>query len=210
MEIQTFRFNPFQENTYVLYDNTGDAVVIDAGCYDDNEKTELSEFLNFKNLKLKFLINTHCHIDHILGLNFIRNKYNVQFMSSANDNYLLSTAVEYRQAFGMTVSKPGLPDVQLVNSDLIEFGNSVLEVLEIPGHTPGHLAFYCKADNCVFTGDTLFKGSIGRTDLPGGNYNSLIESINSKLLVLSDNCIVYPGHGSESTIGYEKMNNSFL
>jgi len=210
MDIKIFTFNPFQENTYLIYDNTNECIVIDAGCYEQYEQTELVNFIEKNNLKLKKIINTHCHIDHILGVKFLKEKYNVDFIAGKNDEFLLNMAVDHAKIYGFKTQTPPLPDLYTDNLPDINFGNTTLDILNVPGHTPGHVAYYCKAENCVFTGDVLFKGSIGRTDLPGGNYDTLISSIYEKLLTLPEDCIVYSGHGDSTSIGFEKNNNPFL
>lgn len=210
MKIKIFTFNPFQENTYLIYDETKECVIIDAGCYDKEEEKEISEFITKNELKPKFLINTHCHIDHVLGIRYLKEKYKIEFLCSQKDEFLLNLAKEQGLLFGIKLDMPPLADKYITKSEKIEFGNIKIQILDVPGHTPGHLAFYNSDENCVFTGDVLFKGSIGRTDLPGGNYETLMTSIKNQLMILNDDCVVYAGHGASTTIGFEKMSNPFL
>lgn len=210
MQITTFVFNPFQENTYLLFDETKECIIIDAGCYDKEEEKEISIFIEDNNLILKFVLNTHCHIDHVLGVNFLKKKYEVDFIASEKDEYLLTVLKETGNIYGIKTEGTLIIDKKINQKEILKFGNTELKVIEVPGHTTGHLAFYNQKENCIFTGDVLFKGSIGRTDLPGGNYDELISSIKNKILILPDDCTVYPGHGASTTISFEKMNNPFL
>lgn len=208
--IQNFIFNPFLENTYILFDSEKkDAVVIDPGCYGEEEENEISNFIEKEKIKLKYLINTHCHIDHILGNNFIKRKYNPKFFIPKEDEFLLLKAKEQAEMFGFNLQTQLKPDDYL-NEDLkIKIGNEDLNFIFTPGHTPGEFSIYIKSFSTCFTGDVLFKNGIGRTDLWGGNYDTLINSIQNKLFVLPDETIIYPGHGEKSTIGNEKKNSIF-
>ncbi len=208
--VASFAFNPFQENTYVLYDETSECIIIDPGCYTEEERTELVNFLEHENLKPVKLINTHCHIDHILGNKFIAEKYNLKLEMNELDLPTLHAVPMYGQKWGITAEPSPEPEVLLVEGDIVRFGNSSLEVLFTPGHSSGSISFYCRADAFVIVGDVLFLSSIGRTDLPGGNFDTLIESIREKLFPLEDSTKVYPGHGPPTTIGFEKENNPFL
>ncbi len=210
MKIKNFVFNPFQENTFLLYDNTGECVIIDAGCYTSAEEDIITKFIADNNLKLTKLINTHTHIDHILGVDFLRKKYDAQFLAHKNDNYLLDTAVTHAKMFGLNFTNIAYPDAYLFEGDVVTFGETELYILEVPGHTRGHIAILDKNKENVFVGDVLFKGTIGRTDLAGGNYEQLIASIKDKLMTLNPDCVVYSGHGANTTIGYEKFTNNFL
>ncbi|MGE0089389.1 MAG: MBL fold metallo-hydrolase [Bacteroidales bacterium] len=210
IQIKTFTFNPFQENTYVLYDETNECVIIDAGCNDKNEQLELLTFIEEKELKVKYIINTHCHIDHILGNAFLVEKYAAPSIAHQADLPLLQRANDMAIAFGLSIQKPPMPDKWVNHHDLIRFGNTELQVLHIPGHSPGCIAFYGAKDGFVMVGDVLFKGSIGRTDLPGGDFDTIINSINQNLFTLPENTVIYSGHGDKTTIGYEKKNNPFF
>ncbi len=208
--IKTFVFNAFQENTYLLYDETKECIIIDAGCYIENERNEISSFISDNNLTPKFLLNTHCHIDHILGNNFLAEKYNLKLRAHKDDSVLLANAVSYGSVYGFEIAEPVKIENEVDEQSEIKFGNSSLKPLYVPGHSPGSLAYYSAEDNFVIVGDVLFAGSIGRTDLPGGDYDTLINSINSKLLPLGDNVKVYTGHGPYTTIGAEIHSNPFL
>lgn len=210
IKIQTFVFNGFQENTYLLYDETNETVIIDPGCYSDTEQTELNDFVTKNNLKVVKLLNTHCHIDHVLGNNFVCKKFNVGLSIHELDLITLHSITEYGHLYGFNVEKSPEPAHFLNDGDKITFGNSILDILFTPGHAPGHVVFVNHEQKFVINGDVLFKGSIGRTDLPGGDHNTLINSIKTKMFALPDNFTVHTGHGPTTTIGYEKKYNPFL
>ncbi len=208
--VKFFTFGPFEENTYVLYDETKECIIIDPGCYDANEKHELAEFIESKKLRPVRLLNTHAHIDHILGNNFVAGKYHLKLEMNERDIGILKAAPTYGQMWGIQAEPSPEPEVLLSESDEVRFGNSSLKVLFTPGHSEGSISFYSSENNFVIAGDVLFNGSIGRTDLPGGDFDTLIRSIREKLFPLGDDCTVYPGHGPVTTIGFEKENNPFL
>jgi hydroxyacylglutathione hydrolase len=210
LEIKSFTFNPFQENTYILYDETGECVIIDPGCYEAEEKKELENFISEKRLKPVKLLLTHAHIDHILGNNFVTGKYHVKIEMNEHDVKLMQAAPTYGEMWGIRCEPSPDPDVLLKEGDIVKFGNSKLEIFFTPGHSPGSICFYNSESNFVIGGDVLFNGSIGRTDLPGGDFDTLISSIKDKLFPLGDACKVYSGHGPHTTIGHEKMSNPFL
>jgi hydroxyacylglutathione hydrolase len=209
IQIQSFTFNPFQENTYVLFDETGEAVVIDPGCYEKEEQAELKNFISEKKLSVKLLLNTHCHIDHVLGNTFVKNSYNVPFLIHAGEMKVLKAVPSYSSNYGFPLYSEALPDGELKEDESINFGNSSLKILFLPGHSPGHVGFYEPKQNFIIAGDVLFYHSIGRTDLPGGNFETLIASIQKKLFNLPDEVVVHPGHGVATTVGEEKINNPF-
>jgi hydroxyacylglutathione hydrolase len=209
LQIQSFVFNPFQENTYVLYDESGECVVVDPGCYEADERYELESFISDKKLTVKYLLNTHCHVDHVLGNYFVKEKYRVKFLMHQKDEQVLRAVKVYAPNYGLTQYHEALPDEFIEENQVIYFGTQKLKVLFVPGHSPGHVAFYEESAGVVIGGDVLFYNSIGRTDLPGGNYETLIESIHKKMFKLPDNVIVYPGHGPETTVGFEKRTNPF-
>lgn len=209
IQIQSFVFNGFQENTYVIFDETNDALVVDPGCYEKGEQEELAEFIENKGLKVVKLLNTHCHIDHVLGNYFVKEKYKVKFYIHKKDEETLKSVKVYSPAYGFAQYAEADIDAFFEEGDTIEFGNSKLDILFVPGHAPGHVAFLNEEENICIGGDVLFDGSIGRTDLPGGNFEQLIQSIHQKLFVLSDDMIIYPGHGGTTTIGKEKTSNPF-
>lgn len=210
LKIKTFVFNPFQENTFLLYDETNECVIIDAGNHNLNEKNELFTFIEEQKLTPKYLINTHCHIDHIMGNADVMEKYNIPSIAHQEDLPLIERANDMALAFGFQVKEPPKPDKFVVDSENITFGNSSLEVRHVPGHSPGSIAIIAKDERFAVVGDVLFKSSIGRTDLPGGDYNTLINSIKQKLFILDDDFVVYPGHGDSTTILHEKSTNPFF
>tara|TARA_B100001287_G_C22677294_1_gene528377 strand:+ start:377 stop:1015 length:639 start_codon:yes stop_codon:yes gene_type:complete len=211
MQIQVFTFNQFFENTIIVFDKTKECVIIDPGCYTISEKDTLQKYISTNNLIPVKLINTHCHIDHILGNNFIAKTYDLELETNANDMELIKSSNEIAQLYGFTdYEMSPLPKKFLNEGDTLEFGNSQFKILFTPGHAPGHISLYSEKDGLLISGDVLFNNSIGRTDLPGGNYDLLIESIKNKILTLNDNTIVYCGHGPSTTIGNERLNNPFL
>ncbi|WP_109832487.1 MBL fold metallo-hydrolase [Reichenbachiella versicolor] len=209
IQIQNFVFNPFMENTYVLYDETNEAIIIDPGCYEDVEQRDLVEFIEDMNLKVVGLVNTHCHIDHVFGNAFISKKYNVGLQIHKEDEATLKSVEVYAPAYGFQGYHPVEAESFFEEGDQIKFGNSELDILFTPGHAPGHVVFFNKDQKICIGGDVLFDGSIGRTDLPGGDFDILIKSIHEKLFKLEDDVVVYPGHGGSTTIGKEKISNPF-
>lgn len=208
--VVVFPFNPFQENTYLIYDDSGECVIFDPGCYTDMEKSILAGFIAEQGLKPVRLINTHCHLDHVFGNKFIHDKYGLSPELHRGEEVVLAHAPEAARMYGVPMEESPVPGGYLEEGDVIEFGNTRLEAMFTPGHSPASLSFYCQEHQFVIVGDVLFEGSIGRTDLPGGDFDTLISSIREKLLVLSDAVRVYPGHGPETTIGEERRSNPFL
>lgn len=210
IKITSFCFNPFEENTFVLSDESSEAIIIDPGCYDEDEKRILTKFIEANNLKPVKLLNTHAHLDHMLGNNYISAKYALGLEMNQADVDLLLAAPVYGQVWGIQPEPSPSPSNLLEEGDIIKFGNSELKVLYTPGHSKGSISFYCEKDHFAIVGDVLFNRSIGRTDLPGGNHDELIQSIREKLLPLGDEVRIYCGHGPETTIGFEKKHNPFL
>ena len=211
MKIKSFTFNPFQENTYVFYDDTKECIIIDPGCYTDKERDELRRFITSEGLKPVKLINTHCHIDHVLGNKFTSELWDLELYMHKEDLPLLENAGNIGKMYGFEDYEGSpYPKHFLAQDDTLTFGESSFKILFTPGHAPGHICLYSKENNLLIAGDVLFNGSIGRTDLPGGDYNTLIKSIKTKLLPLDENTIVYCGHGPSTSIGKEKMSNPFL
>lgn len=211
IQIKIFTFNPFQENTYLLYDDTKEAVLIDPGCFDKNEEEELDAFLKENELKLVRLLNTHSHIDHILGNWYVKNNYNLKLEAHKEDEFLAKNAKTHGLTFGLDMPEEAPEiDVYLNEGDQIKFGNSVLDIVHVPGHSPGSIVFYNKDEEFMIVGDVLFNDSIGRTDLPGGDYDLLAGGIKGKLFTMGDDMKVYPGHGPYTTIGKERRTNPFL
>ncbi len=210
MNVSSFTFNPFSENTYLLHDETGECVVIDPGCYERQEQAELAGFISEKKLKVVQLLNTHCHIDHVFGNKFIQDKYQVPFLMHEADLPTLQAVPVYAPAYGFPLYNPATPTGFLTPGEKVKFGNTELKILFTPGHAPGHVVFYNEAEKICMGGDVLFQRSIGRTDLPGGDFDTLIQSIHSQLFTLPEAVTVYPGHGPSTTIGDEKKFNPFL
>lgn len=210
IQIKTFTCNPYQENSYLLYDETQECVIIDPGMYTGDEQNTVLKFIAENKLKPVLLLNTHCHIDHVLGNKFIYDTYGLFPQFHQGEEILLNSVVSYAPQMGIRYEVSPLPETYLPESGTIEFGRSKLHLLFAPGHSPAHLCFYSPEDGFVIGGDVLFRESIGRTDLPGGNHAQLIRSIQEKLFTLPDDCTVYPGHGPSTTIGYEKTHNPFL
>ena len=211
LKVKVFTFNMFSENTIILWDEeTRVSAIIDPGTSSSEEENILSEFVLVEKLQVKYLINTHCHIDHILGCKFVKEKYNPLYYAPEKDLPLLEHAQDQALMFNITLEKPPKPDQIISEETEIIIGKSKMKFLYTPGHTPGEYCIYFEEEKICITGDVLFNESIGRTDLWGGDYNTLIKSIEIKLLTLPDDVVIYPGHGESSTIGYEKQNNSFL
>lgn len=211
MEIKAFQFSPFAENTYILYDKSGEAVVVDPGCYYPQEQKTLSDFLTQNNLNLKKVLYTHCHLDHTFGANYICKTYKgIEFIAHEAEQVFIESAKAHAMSFGLQMEQPPRITNFINEGDLITFGNTTLHVICVPGHSPGGLCFYNKEQGDLLPGDILFQGSIGRSDLPGGNHAQLIDGIKKKLLCLPENVVVYPGHGEYTTIGNEKASNPYL
>ena len=211
MNLAIFTFNPFQENTYILYDDTRECVIFDPGCYENSEKLELDNFIAANNLKPVRLINTHCHIDHVFGNAFVAKRYGLELEIHKGELPVLKSCARVGEMYGIPYPEESpLPGKYIEEGEVISFGNSELEAIFTPGHSPASLSFFCREEKILIAGDVLFRESIGRTDLPGGDHATLIKSIKEKLLPLGDDVKVYPGHGPETTIGWEKVRNPFL
>ena len=210
IKIQKFVFNTFQVNSYILQEESGECVIIDAACYEDREKQEVKEFIEKNNLKLVRNLNTHCHVDHIFGNGFIAETFGIYPEYHAASVPFLAAAGEIARSFGYAMNEIPVQARYLKDNEKITFGTSVLEVLYTPGHADGSVCFYNKEQGFVITGDVLFRDTIGRTDLPSGNFDLLMKSIREKIFTLPDDTMIYPGHGPETTVGYEKQNNQFI
>ncbi len=210
MEVQSFVFSPLFENTYLIWDHTNKAIIIDPGCYEPYEFDQINNFIKEKNLAIKAIVNTHCHIDHVLGNQKLKQKYKVPLLIPENEVDNLRSVEAYAPNWGITHYEPATPDHLIENVGNISIGETELEVIYSPGHSPGHQVFFHRSEMKLIGGDVLFKSSIGRTDLPGGDHELLINNIKTKLFLLPDETIVYPGHGPTTTIGYEKKNNPFV
>lgn len=211
LQISRFIFSPFQENTYIIYDEqTNEAAVIDPGCSSTSEEKELSDFIEEKNLKVKYLINTHCHIDHIFGNAFVKEKFNPVYFAPEKDLFLFEIMKDQAENFGVKMKKSPEPDELISENIEIKLGDYEGKFIFTPGHSPGSYCLYFAENKICITGDVLFKEGIGRTDLWEGNYDVLLHSIEEKLYKLPDDTEIYPGHGEKSTIGYEKRFNPFI
>ncbi len=210
ISVHYFTFGPFQENTYILFDETKECIIIDPGCYDSSERAELTKFIEENKLKPVKLLNTHCHLDHVFGNGFVAEKYRLQLEINKNDQLVLDSYLGVASMYNLNAQPSPVPSIYLDEGDVIKFGNSTLEILFTPGHSPGSITFYNRGQKFMIAGDVLFYGSIGRSDLPGGHHETLINSIKTKLFPLGDDYKVYSGHGPETTIGFERNNNPFL
>ena len=211
MQIVQFTFNPLQENTIVVVDANRNAVIIDPGCYFREEKEHLANFIAKNELKVLALLNTHAHLDHIMGNAFVKEKYGVDLYLHKLDIPTLQMGEQSAHVYGLDQfeSSP-MPDKYLEDGQTIKFGDISFDVIFGPGHAPGHVAFYNKEQGVLINGDILFKGSYGRVDLPGGNFEQLKDSITQKLFKLPEETVVYCGHGPQTTIGAEKSSNPIL
>jgi hydroxyacylglutathione hydrolase len=210
MEIFKLVFSPIRVNTYILADKSGDCAIIDCGCYDESEFGTLVNFIESKNLKPMLLLNTHSHLDHIFGNGFVLKKWGLRAFSGELDEANRKQATQHAMIFDLEMDEPPEPAGFISDNQKFIFGSTELVALFVPGHAPGSFAFYSEKNGCVFTGDALFSGSIGRTDLQGGDYDTLMESIRTKLLTLPGSTVVYAGHGSETTIEKEMKTNPYL
>jgi glyoxylase-like metal-dependent hydrolase (beta-lactamase superfamily II) len=210
MEIYKLVFSPIEVNTYLLVDKSGDCAIIDCACYGKDECERFERFIKERKINPVLLLNTHCHLDHVFGNKFILGKYGLKTFSSEFEEKNRKNSAQHAMLFGLTMEDPPEPAGFITDNQAITFGTTELVALHVPGHTSGSLAFYSEKNECVFSGDALFSGSIGRTDLPGGDYDTLINSIRSKLFVLPPSTVVYPGHGNETTIEKEMKSNPFF
>lgn len=210
LSIKAFTFNPVQENTYILYNENKLCCIIDPGCYFDEERAALKEFVEKTGLNPVLLLNTHCHLDHIFGNKFVHETWNLTLHIHEKEKIVLERAPIAGKTWQLPFDNYEGPLVMLKEGETIEIGEDELEVRFTPGHSPGSVCFYNEAGGFVIGGDVLFNGSIGRTDLPGGDYATLINSIQTQLFTLPDDTKVYSGHGPLTTIGFEKMNNPFV
>lgn len=209
--IEAFENHPFQENTYIIADETGDCAIIDPGMHTADEQNAVASFIKENGLRPTILLNTHCHIDHVLGNKFIFDMYGLKPHFHENEQMVLEYAIPYAQAAGLRYEPLMERDNYLTEKGTIKVGDdTVLEILFVPGHSPGHVCFYNQKKNYLIGGDVLFRGSIGRTDLPGGDYKQLMRSIRKQLMVLPDDCEVHPGHGPKTSIGHEIETNPYL
>lgn len=209
-KVKRFVFNSFGVNTYVLSDDSGKCLLVDPACQYHEEETELLGYITGNHLNPVSMVNTHFHIDHIVGNTFICKTFNLRPQCHKSSRLLWETAAEFGAAFGIKFENLIIPSDFVNEGDIISYGDSSVEVLYTPGHADGSICLVNHAERYVIAGDVLFLDSIGRTDLPTGSFDVLYQSITTKLFTLPDDYIVYPGHGPETSIGYEKMNNPFL
>ena len=210
LQVKKFVFSPVEENTYVVYNESKECSIIDPGCYFNNERNELKDFLGELSLRPKYLLNTHCHLDHVFGEKFIHDTYQLIPYMHQNEKEMLDLAPLAALQWNLPFDAYKGEVNYLTEGDLIRLGEDVLKIIYAPGHSPGHICFYCEAQKFIISGDVLFRQSIGRTDLPGGDFDTLINNIRQKLFVLPDDVVVYSGHGPETMIGFEKKYNPFL
>lgn len=210
IKLATLTFNPFGENTYILFDDSKQCVIVDAGNYSEKENQTLVAFIEKNDLKPIMCINTHAHIDHICGINFVQNQWGVPLAMDSRDAQILEAGPEYGANMGFNISSLPAIDIDLSKTTSIALGDNVLEIIHTPGHTPGHVSIYVSSEALLLTGDLLFKESIGRTDLPGGDYPTIMNSIIERVLPLGGNVKVFPGHGPSTTLAHEAMYNPFI
>lgn len=208
MNIKCFEFNFLPVNTYVIWDETLDAAIIDPGCFYPGENEQLAAFISDNRLNVKLLLNTHLHFDHVFGNNYVEQTYNVKAKANDLDMPWIETIGSKLAAFGLRYEghvNPIEPENVLHEGDTVTFGNTTLHVLQIPGHSPGSIVFWNSEQGCVFTGDVMFQGSYGRTDFPDGDYQALMDGIRTKLLTMPAETVVYPGHGPATDIKHERL-----
>ena len=211
LNVKKFTFNPFSENTYVVTDELKNAVIIDPGCYYKAEQNELDNYVLKNNLKLKSILHTHSHLDHMFGTAYLADKYNLDLWICKEDLVTYQSYEKVCEVYGVPITFSPNPTPKFFDlKQLIQIDGIKFEILFVPGHSPGHVAFYNKENNFLINGDCLFENSIGRTDLPGGNHQQLIDSIKNEIFILPDETLVYCGHGNETTIKAEKSSNPFL
>jgi glyoxylase-like metal-dependent hydrolase (beta-lactamase superfamily II) len=210
LKVKVFIFSPLQENTYIVFNEHKECIIIDPGFYFPEEKEELQSFIDNNHLIPKMLLNTHCHLDHVFGNKYIAETYGLTLQLHEKEKEVIQMAPASGLMFNMPFDNYQGNFIYLAEGDTILLGEDELRVIHTPGHSPGSICFYCGEQHFIISGDVLFERSIGRTDLPGGDYRTLINSIKQKLFVLPDDVVVYSGHGDETTIGNEKKYNPFV
>ncbi len=209
MYIKVFTFNDFSENTYLLYNEDGLSILIDPGCYYREEQEELHDFIEENGLTLNQVLNTHCHVDHVLGNYYAMERYKAPLFIPKREEVVLRSVKIYAPNYGFQQYQEAVPTGFITEQTSLTLGNKFIQILSVPGHSPDHVAFYLEKEKILIGGDVLFRESIGRTDLPGGNHAQLIQSIHTKFFTLPEDVVVFPGHGPETTIGHEKKFNPF-
>ncbi|MCD4795313.1 MAG: MBL fold metallo-hydrolase [Bacteroidales bacterium] len=210
MKVHRIVFSPFEVNTYIVADKSKECIIIDPACNNKQEQEYLLKFINDNNLKPVKLLNTHCHLDHVFGNKFVCDTYNLKTEASKDEEFNLNNAANAAKLYGVEMETPYPIKTYIKEGGEIKFGFSELDILHVPGHTSGSLVFHSDKYKFAIAGDVLFNGSIGRTDLPGGNYDTLISQIKTKLFKLEDETVIYSGHGPKTTIGREKETNPYL
>ena len=210
LHVKAFTFSPVQENTYILYNDQNQCCIIDPGCYFPAEKKELKDFVEQNSLQPLLLLNTHCHLDHVFGNKYISELYQLTLHIHRLEKPVLDFAPTSGDMWQLPFDNYDGELVYLREGEKISLGADELEIRFVPGHSPGSICFYNEEGGFVIGGDVLFNGSIGRTDLPGGDFKTLINSIQTQLFTLPDDTKVYSGHGPVTTVGFEKMNNPFV
>lgn len=210
LKIKSFVFSPIQENTYLLYNEFNQCVIIDPGCYFDAEKEQLTQFITQNNLQPIGLLNTHCHLDHVFGNKYVAETYNLTLQIHPIEEKILAFAPTSGLMYNLPFDNYTGTFTYLQDGDIVKIGEDELQIIEAPGHSPGSICFYCKAQDFLIGGDVLFYRSIGRTDLPGGNHQQLLDSIKQKLFILPNKTMVHSGHGEPTIIGEEKVENPYL
>ncbi len=211
MTIKIFEFNPFYENTYVLFDEEQkDCIIVDPGCYEKYERDEIVNFISDNSLIPKILINTHCHIDHVLGNAFLKRQFGIPLWVPEGEKEMLKSVEVYAPSWGISGFESTEIDKLYNESESVQIGKDTLTFIFTPGHSPGHMMIHHEPSKSLISGDVIFHQSIGRTDLPGGNYEELENSIRTKVYNLDDSTTIYPGHGPATTVGFEKSNNPFV
>lgn len=211
LTIEAFTFNPYQENTFLLIDSsTNQCIIIDPGMHNPQEQQYFKDYISANNLVPTVLLNTHCHIDHVLGNRFVSETWGLIPNFHEAEVPVLVAVENYAPQMGFRYETSAIPEKFIQDKELIEFGNHHIEAIFAPGHSPGHLCYYIAQQNVLIGGDVLFRNSIGRTDLPGGHHDTLIKSIQERIYTLPDDTEVFPGHGSSTTIGFEKQTNPFV
>lgn len=211
IKLKRFVFNPFAENTFIVWDeDSKEAMIVDPGCSNRDEESKFESFILTNKLIAKYLVNTHCHIDHIIGCKFVVEKFNSFYLIPKEDEPLLQNGKTQASMFGINLDAPPKPDDYLTEEKTLLLGRTAPKLLFTPGHTPGEFCIYFSEEKICLTGDVLFEGSVGRTDLWGADFETLMNSIKLKLYTLPDDVVIYPGHGETSTIGEEKKNNPFV
>ena len=211
LKVKKFTFNPFSENTYIVTDELNNSVIIDPGCYYKAEQDELDIYISKNNLNLKSILHTHSHLDHMFGTAYMAQKYNLDLWINKDDLATYQSYEKVCEVYGIPIIFGPNPSPKFFDlSKDLNLDGIIFKVLFVPGHCPGHVAFYNKENNFLINGDCLFENSIGRTDLPGGNHQQLVNSIKNKIFLLPDETLVYCGHGNETTIKTEKNSNPFL